>query len=142
MPEPSAPGRALSSGMAFAVAPTGETVTLEVAKDELRRARGMMGRQEIPRGTGMLFLFAEPGVQLFWMKNCLVPLDMIWLDERGQVIFVEAKAPPCAAEPCPSYGPERPAAAVVELGAGEAARLGIREGVRLLWTEGGRGGGA
>lgn len=131
---------ALAAGMAFAVAPNGETVTLEVARDEAHRSRGMMGRPEIPPRTGMLFLFGHTDLHSFWMKNCLVPLDLIWLDERGTVVHVVDSAPPCTNEPCTTYSPAQPAFAVIELGAGEAARLGFRLGARILWTEGGGGG--
>ena len=56
----------------------------------------------------MLFLFADEGVHRFWMKNTMIPLDMVWMDADGRVLFVSADTPPCKADPCPNYGPDRP----------------------------------
>jgi len=111
---------------------------LEVVEKVEDRARGLMGRAEVPRGTGMLFRFERPGRHSFWMYGCLVPLDIIWIDEHGVVVHVGADLPPCKAEPCPSYAPDAPANSVIELAAGEAARLGIKPGALVLVTE--RGG--
>ncbi len=105
---------------------------LEIAATPEQRALGLMGRSEVPRGTGMIFLFDEPAREGFWMKNCLVALDIAWLDERGVVVHLGEKLPPCRQEPCPTYEPSAPAAMVIEVGAGEARRLGMVPGARML----------
>ena len=51
----------------------------------------------------------------------MIPLDMIWLDPSGKVLFVSANTPPCRADPCPSYGPDAAAASVLEIAGGKAA---------------------
>ena len=91
-----------------------------------------MGRREVPPGTGMLFLFPRPAREPFWMKGCLVPLDIAWLDARGQVVHLEENLPPCRSEPCPTWAPDRPASMVIEVAAGEARRLGLVPGAMVL----------
>lgn len=114
------------------VAPTGESLVMEIAATDEEKALGLMWRREIPRGRGMYFPFSEPGYHPFWMLHCLVPLDLVWLDENGVVVHVVDGAAPCPAEPCPSYTPSAPATQVIEVGAGEAHRLGIAPGARLM----------
>lgn len=112
--------------------PTGTTLVLEVARSTAERARGLMRRAEVPPGTGMIFFFDSPARHSFWMFNCLVALDLVWLDARGTVVDVRVAAPPCPAEPCPSYGPSGDASMVIELAAHEATRLGLVPGARVL----------
>lgn len=131
--EPS-PGRATGSrpGFAFASTPSGQTLSLEVRRSLAERARGMMGRTSVPEGTGMLFVFEHPARHSFWMKGCLIPLDIVWLEAGGEVVDVEENAPPCETEPCPSYRPESPARYVIEVGGGRARELGMVPGARVL----------
>ena len=76
----------------------------------------------------MLFLFPETAPHHFWMKNTMIPLDMIWMDEAGTVLFVSADTPPCNADPCPTYGPDVPAKSVLEIAGGKAKAEGIKIG--------------
>jgi uncharacterized protein len=66
------------------------------------------------------------------MKNMKISIDMLWLDARGAVVHVEAAVPPCEAEPCPSYRPLKAARYVLELPAGDAARLGLAPGAHVM----------
>jgi uncharacterized membrane protein (UPF0127 family) len=116
----------------LATTPTGTTLVLEVARTNAERARGLMQRAEVPPGTGMIFFFEVPGRHAFWMYNCLVALDLVWVDPQGTVIDVKVAAPPCPAEPCDSYGPSGNASMVIEVAAHEAARLGLVPGARVL----------
>ncbi len=111
---------------------SGEALVLEVARSPARRARGLMFRREIPRGTGMLFVLDRADRQPFWMYQCLVSLDIIWLDDRGEIVDISPHTPPCSEQPCPTYAPRAPASLVIELAAGEAARLGLAPGGRVL----------
>jgi hypothetical protein len=120
------------SELAYATTPNGQTLSLEVRRSVGERARGMMGRRSVPPGTGMLFVFEEAGRHSFWMRGCLIPLDIVWLDARGEVVDVEANAPPCTDSPCPSYAPRAPASYVIEVGAGRAEPLGLVPGARVL----------
>ena len=96
---------------------------------------GLMFRESLPERTGMIFLFGDGGVHQFWMKNTMIPLDMIWLDSEGKVLFVSASTPPCKADPCPSYGPTTPAANVLELAGGMAKKEGVLVGSVLKFAD-------
>jgi uncharacterized membrane protein (UPF0127 family) len=113
------------------VAPDGDRVLLEVAVSDQERALGLMFRDVLPPGRGMLFLFASEERWSFWMKNTFITLDMVWLDGRGVVVDVRASVPPCRFDPCLSYLPAKAARAVVEFNAGYAAAHGIKPGVTL-----------
>lgn len=105
-------------------------IALEVARTAEQQRIGLMQRPALPPLRGMWFPFERPQPLRFWMFNTLAPLDMVFLRE-GRVIAVEAQVPPCASLPCPSYGPVLPADGVIELGPGEAQRLGIAIGAQV-----------
>jgi uncharacterized membrane protein (UPF0127 family) len=100
-----------------------------VTADEI--ARGLMFRPSLADDRGMLFLFDQPRQPSFWMKNMLIPLDLVFLDGTGTVVDVIANVQPCAADPCPNYPPSSPAQAVLEINAGGAAAHGIEVGTIL-----------
>ena len=83
----------------------------------------------------MLFPFADQGVHKFWMKNTMIPLDIIWMDGAGRVLFVSAETPPCKADPCPNYGPDVPAASVLEIAGGMAAKEKVTVGSTIRLEE-------
>ncbi|QHU99537.1 DUF192 domain-containing protein [Synechocystis sp. CACIAM 05] len=102
-----------------------ETILLEVATTPAQQAQGLMFRTELAGDRGMLFTFPEPRIARFWMKNTLIPLDMIFLRD-GQIKQIIANVPPCKADPCPNYGPlNQEVNQVLELGAGRAQQLGL-----------------
>ncbi|MFY9271094.1 MAG: DUF192 domain-containing protein [Candidatus Manganitrophaceae bacterium] len=99
--------------------PSGTKINAEVADTPETRARGLMFRETLPPGGGMLFIFQEPRPQIFWMKNCQFPIDILWLDSEKKIIFVSEKTPPCKADPCPNYGPtDKNALYVIEVASG------------------------
>ena len=102
-------------------------IALEVARTPEQQRLGLMQRPELPPLRGMWFPFNRARRARFWMHNTLAPLDMVFLRE-GRVIHIESDVPVCPGLPCPSYGPTELADGVVELGAGEARRLGIGTG--------------
>jgi len=111
-------------------------IELEVARTVQEQSWGLMGRPPLAPLRGMWFPSANPQPLKFWMHRTPAPLDMIFL-RAGRVIAIEASTQPCPHLPCRSYGPDEPADGVVELAAGEAARLGIRVGTPapiLLFT--------
>jgi len=101
---------------------------VEIAGTDVERARGLQQRRSLGKDKGMLFIFPEPGRYGFWMKNTLIPLDMIWLDRAGKVVTVAAGVSPCAADPCPSHNPKEEALYVLELNGGIAEKSGILVG--------------
>jgi uncharacterized membrane protein (UPF0127 family) len=107
-----------------------EVVELEVAKTPEQQAIGLMFRTELGKNKGMIFLFSPPRVTRFWMKNTLIPLDMIFLRE-GVIQSISPSVPPCKRDPCPSYGPFTEIDQVIELASGRAVELGLKKGDRL-----------
>lgn len=122
------------SGGPSCVLPDNTVVSLELALTDEQKALGLMFRDVLPPSHGMLFVFDREGFLPFWMKNTLIPLDFIWLDSGGTVVDVKASVPPCNLDPCPSYKPSRPARAMLELAAGQAAAHGVKPGVRLTFS--------
>jgi uncharacterized protein len=106
-------------------------VRLEIAADPAARARGLMGRREVPEGTGMVFLYPEDVAEAFWMKNTLVPLSIAFVAADGRVVSV-AEMTPCEADPCPSYAPAGPYRYAVELGAGAFPAAGVGKGANVV----------
>lgn len=106
--------------------PNGDSISAELAVTPEERARGLMFRENIAFDQGMLFIFEREDVYSFWMKNMLIPLDLIWLDREKRIVHIERCIPPCKEEPCPSYTPKVPAQYVLELKAGSVERRGIK----------------
>ena len=110
--------------------PDGFVVTAEVAVTEPDMQRGLMYRTELPAGHGMLFAHGEPGRYPYWMANCKIPLDIIWMDISHRVVEISADTPPCPLgnRNCPTYGGHAVASFALELGAGEAAKHQVKVG--------------
>ena len=104
-----------------------EVVELEVAKTPEQQEIGLMFRTDLAKNRGMIFLFFPPRVTRFWMKNTLIPLDMIFL-RQGVIQSISSSVPPCKRDPCPSYGPFVEIDQVVELASGRAKELGLQKG--------------
>ena len=115
---------------AVATIPNGTQIQLEVARTPQQQAMGLMYRPALPDNRGMLFNFPSPQRVAFWMKNVPVPLDMVFL-RKGVVQYIENQAPPCAKEPCPTYGPRTPIDQVIELRSGRAAELNLKQGDKV-----------
>ncbi len=111
--------------------PSGAVYTLEIARTPEEQSQGLMYREALAPRTGMIFLFSDGGAHHFWMKNTMIPLDILWLDAGGKVLFVSANTPPCKSDPCPTYGPEAPAPIVLEIAGGLASREGAQPGASL-----------
>lgn len=103
---------------------------VEVARTELEQEKGLMFRKELGADTGMLFPMDPPRTASFWMKDTLIPLDMLFIHTDGTIAFIQANAEPYSRIPV-SAG--IPVAAVLELRGGRAGELGIAEGDRLSW---------
>jgi uncharacterized protein len=104
------------------------SVEVEIADTTPSRTRGMMWRTTVPPGTGMLFIFPEERDQKFWMRNTLVPLDMLFLDKSGQVVGILAQAEPQTLE---NRRVGRPSLYVLEVAGGWAEKAGIVPGSRV-----------
>lgn len=106
----------------------GFRVKVEVAADDENRAQGLMYRDHLADDRGMIFVFPQKGDYAFWMKNTIIPLDMIWIDEAKKVVHIAHDVPPCHADPCPSYPPGVAAKYVLEVAAGVAAKHHVADG--------------
>ena len=103
-------------------------VTLEVANTPATLQRGLMFRQSLADGHGMLFVFAQDSDHEFWMKNTYIPLDLIYIAADGQIVGIHPNATPLS-EAGISVG--RPSRYVLEVPGGYAARQGIAAGDRV-----------
>jgi uncharacterized membrane protein (UPF0127 family) len=110
--------------------PNGRVFVAEIADTPERWREGYMYRREVGEHEGMIFVYPVAGFYSFWMKNTLVPLDIIWLDDSFAVVHLES-APPCTADPCPGYGPLRKARYVLEVRRGTAEKEGLKSGDRV-----------
>ena len=110
----------------------GQRYSVEVADDPEERARGLMFRDELAAGTGMLFIHERQEPQAYWMKNTRIALDILYFDDSLALVSQRRDVPPCSlGDRCPSYPSNVPARYVLELNAGEAARLELADGARM-----------
>ena len=115
----------------------GERFTVEVADEHEERARGLMFREELAAGSGMLFVHDEPQPLAYWMKNTKIPLDIFYFDASRRLVSVSRGVPPCSlGDRCPPYPSKGPSLYVLELNAGEARRLGAQAGDEIVFGPG------
>jgi len=109
-------------------------VTLEVADSPEERATGLMHRESLPEDRGMVFVYGEADERSFWMKNTLIPLDMVFVDANGTVLNVEHADPPAPDTPdseLATYSSDGPAKYVIEMEQGFANETGIGPGAEV-----------
>jgi len=116
---------------ATVIFPSGKVFQLEIASTEQEWIKGLMFRKFLARNSGMLFVYPKEDFFAIWMKNCFIPLDILWLDSKGRIIYIIENAPPCKEEPCPVYQPIGKARYVIELNAGTVKSLGLKLGDRV-----------
>jgi uncharacterized membrane protein (UPF0127 family) len=115
----------------------GERFQVEVADDDAERARGLMFRDAMADDHGMLFIHDRQEPQAYWMKNTRIPLDILYFDRDRRLVSQQRDVPPCSAgDRCPPYPSRAPAQYVLELNAGQAARLGLEDGALLTFGPG------
>jgi hypothetical protein len=122
---------ALSSGtLVLETASGAHSFTIEVATTEAERELGLMFRRSLPQDGGMLFLYDQPQPIAMWMKNTLIPLDMVFIDAAGRVHRIETHAEPFSTTPIPSDGEVQ---AILELNAGTADTIGLKAGDKVVY---------
>jgi len=121
------------NGLGTIVTPNRATIFVEIADSPDKRVKGLMLRPSMAPDRGMLFLFPGLGDRIFWMKNTLIPLDILWLNESGDIIHMEAHVPICTRKDdgCPRYRSPYKSLQVLELNAGMAKKLNLAVGKRL-----------
>jgi uncharacterized membrane protein (UPF0127 family) len=122
-----------ASGQQLWVELAGTRFDVEVADDDAERARGLMFRDELGPGRGMLFIHEREEPLAYWMKNTRIPLDILYFDASRRLVAQQRDVPPCAmGNACPPYPSRAPARYVLELDAGQAAALGLKNGQQLV----------
>lgn len=106
----------------------GQRYYVEIADDDEERARGLMYRDELGVNEGMFFIFGESAPRSFWMLNTRIPLDIVYIDSDLEIVGWSLDTPPCRTRRCPGYPSGAPAKYVLEVNAGEMARLGVEIG--------------
>jgi uncharacterized protein len=104
--------------------------SIQVATTPAQMEQGLMFRRSLAPDGGMIFDFRTPSMATMWMKNTLIPLDMLFVDAQGRIVNIHERAVPGSLDTIAAAAPVR---AVVELNGGTAARLGIRPGDRVVF---------
>ena len=130
---------ALGTGCASAgddwVELAGKRYAVEIADDDAERARGLMFRDELADGHGMLFIHEREAPQAYWMKNTRIALDILYFDDALKLVSQQRDVPPCSlGDGCPPYPSNAPARYVLELNAGQAEKLKLQDGAVLTFA--------
>lgn len=112
-----------------------QCVYVQVADTPKTREKWLMYRRYMWDNKWMLFVFQESGIYAFWMKNTLMPLDIIRLDEDYNIVYIKDSAPTCSEDPCPRFMPTDKASYVLELNAWKATELWLKVWDKLTYTE-------
>lgn len=107
---------------------------VEIADEPNEWQKGLMFVESLPKNEGMLFIFNDSSPRTFWMKNTLIPLDMIFVDENFVVVDVKENVPPCKVDPCDTYPSEKASMFVVELNAGSVKENNVSVGQIMRMT--------
>ena len=110
--------------------------SLMVADTEEKRAKGLSGVSELPPNGGLLFVFEEDSQWGIWMKDMLIPIDIVWLDANKRVVHIEKNISPDLGT-TKTFLPEKSARYVIELPAGSASKAGIKTGQKAQFSLGG-----
>jgi uncharacterized protein len=121
------------SGLIPITIPGGTIIHAELADTPQKRAEGLMYREHLRADRGMLFTFLQAQAWTFWMKNTKIPLDIIWMNDKKQIIHMEQNVPICTRtdDSCPQYRPNDEALYVLELAGGQAESLKLQRGSKL-----------
>jgi len=114
--------------------PGGKKITAETMRTPQDMERGMMFRDALPKDRGMLFVHTTEGLYPYWMFNCKVPLDIIWMNKNRQVVEISLNTPPCTStdpKECPNYGGHQNSQYVLEMNGGASIEYAIAVGSQL-----------
>jgi uncharacterized membrane protein (UPF0127 family) len=123
-------GESTKPGHTKVIFPDGTKISALLRITPQEQATGMMYRTSLPKDEGMLFLHVTEEQRSYWMYQCEIPLDIIWMDRNRRIVEMAKGAPPCreVAERCPSYGGTQPSQYVLEVAAGVADAHNLRVG--------------
>lgn len=122
-------GTVLREEEVFLRGPEGQEarVQIEIADEQHERMQGLMFREELEEGTGMLFVFEDEQIRSFWMKNTLISLDILFFDTEGEFVSSSTMTP-CTDDPCKHYMSDKPALYALEVPAGFVKRYDVGAG--------------
>jgi len=103
-----------------------QIIYLEIPITPLEFSRGLMNRDNLDKNSGMFFIFKDNKLRSFWMKNTLIPLDLIFIDSDYKIIDIKHDFKPCKSDPCESYTSSIPAMYVLEINSGLAKEFNIK----------------
>ena len=109
-------------------------VNVEIANEPEERTQGLMFRQNLDWDNGMFFVFEEERKLSFWMKNTLIPLDMLFIDKNFKIVEIKENVPPCKEDICPNYPSEIPAKYVLEVNGGFVIKNNIEVGDKVSYS--------
>ena len=115
------------------VLPNGSEIFAEVAIEPDELTRGLMFREKLEPNEGMLFVHPATGHHSVWMRNMLMPLDVVWMSDTGVIVEIVTGATPCKSDECPSYGGTKLSAYTLELPAGSVKRNQLKTGDKIRW---------
>ena len=104
---------------------------VQMAVTVKEQERGLMFRKNLKQDEGMLFVFKEEGEHPFWMKNTLIPLDIIWINQNQEVVFISENTQTCSENHCSSVNPGKKARYVLELKGGTSKNIDLRAGDKI-----------
>lgn len=130
----SPPAAAFTYDVVAVSLPDASIVQAQVADTPEKARVGLMFRKSLDANQAMLFPFETADFHSFWMKNCEIPLDIVWLNDHKQIVHLGRNLPPCRSGDCPTYTPSQKARYVIELQAGTIDRRKLALGQSLLFT--------
>ena len=103
----------------------------EIAKTIKEKKTGLMFRKELDLDKGMFFVYDKQDIYSFWMKNVLIPLDIIWINENKEIVFIKENALPCKEKSCFFIKPDKQAKYILEINSGISKKIGLKIGDKL-----------
>ena len=110
-------------------------ISVEIADTMYKQTIGLMNREKLDEDKGMLFIFNDEKPREFWMKNTLIPLDMIFLDKNFKIVKILENAQPCKTIDCDIYSSILPAQYVIEVNGGFSKKYNITNQTIVVWNK-------
>lgn len=107
---------------------------VELAKTKEETSKGLMNREFLDKDSGMLFIFPTESIHSFWMKNTLIPLDIIWISKDLEVLDIKENFQPCTKDSCETYSPNEKSLYVLELNAGTVNKTKLKKQDKLVFS--------
>lgn len=106
-------------------------IDIQIADNDFDRELGLMYRKSMEENQGMLFIFPQETIQTFWMRNTLIPLDMIFINSKKDIVTIRNATKTLSDQ---TYASSEPAKYVLEVNAGYCKRFNIKEGDKIAWS--------